>query len=404
MATWTLTARWLFPVAGPPLENGLLTVADDRIAAVQPRGSRHADVDAGNAALLPGFVNAHAHLDLSDLRGKVPPSGAFTDWLRAVIDHRRSATVSDVDAAIRGGLEECLRTGTTLIGDVSAQGSSWPILAAAPLRAVVFHEFLGLTQPRAELAAMVARDWLTKHPPTANCRPALSPHAPYSVRTSLYGALNHMAQEFGTAVMTHLAETREELILLARHDGPFHPFLRDLGVWDETGLVADVSEVWQSCSTGGVPTLLAHGNYLNPADPLPANLSIVYCPRTHAAFGQAPHPFRDFLARGVRVALGTDGLSSNPDLGLLAEARFLRRRYPSFPGAALLRMLTLSGAEALTWQQETGSLEGGKSADVVVLPLPEAEPADPHELIFDSTLPIRSVLWSGRWRSGGNWT
>src|SRR5439155_6487571 len=97
--------------------------------------------------------------------------------------------------------------------------------------------------------------------------------------------------------------------------------------------------------------------------------SVVYCPRTHAAFGHAPHPFREFLARGVRVALGTDGLSSNPDLDILAEARFLHRKHPDLPGATLLRMLTLFGAEALGWAGETGSLEPGKAADLVVLPL-----------------------------------
>ena len=110
--------------------------------------------------------------------------------------------------------------------------------------------------------------------------------------------------------------------------------------------------------------------------------SIVYCPRTHAAFGHPPHPFREFLARGVRVCLGTDSLASNPDLDILAEARFVHRRYPDFPGDALLRMVTLSGAEALGWADEAGSLEPGKSADFVAVPLPDRDAADPHELLF----------------------
>src|SRR5438874_1207738 len=109
MSTWTLTARWIFPVAGLPLEQGVITVEDERIVAVHPRGSRGADVDVGNAALLPGFVNAHTHLDLSDLRGQIPRGGEFTDWLRAVIQHRLKVTPSDTRAAVRAGLNECLR-------------------------------------------------------------------------------------------------------------------------------------------------------------------------------------------------------------------------------------------------------------------------------------------------------
>src|SRR5262249_1272892 len=113
-----------------------------------------------------------------------------------------------------------------------------------------------------------------------------------------------------------------------------------------------------------------------------------------------PHPFRDFLARGVRVALGTDSLASNPDLDMLAEARFVHRRYPDVSGATLLRMATLAGAEALGWADETGSLEPGKSADLVMLPLSGKEEDDPHRLIFDSDVPDRAVLWRGRWTRG----
>src|SRR5258708_11512091 len=130
---WTLTARWVFPVAGPPLPRGTVTIGGDRILAVEPHGERTADLDLGNTALLPGFVNAHTHLDLSGLRGKVPPTADFTAWLRAVIRYRLTATVQDTETATRAGLQECIASGTTLIGDVSAQGLSWPILAAAPV-------------------------------------------------------------------------------------------------------------------------------------------------------------------------------------------------------------------------------------------------------------------------------
>src|SRR5205085_8085675 len=109
--------------------------------------------------------------------------------------------------------------------------------------------------------------------------------------------------------------------------------------------------------------LLIHANYLRTETPIDERATIVYCPRTHAAFGHPPHPFREFLARGVRVALGTDSLASNPDLDLLAEARFVHARHPDVPGATLLRMATLNGAEALSFADVTGSLIPGKSAD-----------------------------------------
>src|SRR5262249_43363592 len=156
----------------------------------------------------------------------------------------------------------------------------------------------------------------------------------------------------GVPFATHLAETAAEGELLAERGGPFVPFLRDLGVWAPDGLAENYQHVLQ-LSSGLNPALIVHGNYLRLAL-FPDNATLVYCPRTHAAFGHTRHPFREFLARGVRIALGTDGLASNPDLDLLAEARFLHAHHPDVPGEILLRMATLSGAEALGWADEAG--------------------------------------------------
>ncbi len=293
-------------------------------------------------------------------------------------------------------MAECIRTGTTLVGDISGDGGSWDVLAEAPLRAVVFRELLGLSADRASAAWERLDGWLASHPGTVMCRPGVSPHAPYSVRSSLFLA----AARRGVPVAVHLAETAEEQELLVPRRGPFVPFLRDLGVWEPDGLADDTAHVLDLLK-GHSPTLLVHGNYLPPDSLIPDNATIVYCPRTHAAFGHSPHPFREFLARGVRVALGTDSLASNPDLDLLAEARFLHSQYPDVPGEVVLRMATLAGAEALGWADDTGSLEPGKSADLVVVPLgasgASATRGDPHRVVLESAASVTRVLCRGRW-------
>jgi aminodeoxyfutalosine deaminase len=388
---WTLTARWVFPVDRAPLERGIVVIAGDKIVAVEPHGRLTPDLDLGDAGVLPGLVNAHTHLDLSGMRGLAPPTPHFTDWLKQVIAYRRLRTPEQVQDDIRTGLAECLRFGTTLLGDISGDGGSWDALTDAPLRAVVFREVLGLSKDRAEGAWERLDRWLASRTGTPTCRPGASPHAPYSVRSSLFFA----AATRGVPVAVHLAETAAEQELLLLRRGPFVPFLRDLGVWDSEGLAPDADHVLRLLN-GLSPTLIVHGNFLSPAAAMPANASIVYCPRTHAAFSHPPHPFRDFLARGVRVAVGTDSLASNPDLDVLAEIRFLHRLYPDVAGAVLLRMATLSGAEALGWADETGSLAPGKSADLVVVPLPDRDD-EPHRLLLGSDLPVRRVLFRGDW-------
>jgi cytosine/adenosine deaminase-related metal-dependent hydrolase len=397
----TLQARYLFPVDGkkPWLEKGCLTIQEDRIVAVEPPGTRQADLDLGNVALLPGFVNAHTHLDLSGMRGLCPPSADFTGWLRGVTGYRQQRTLEQVQEDMRAGLAECQRYGTTLVGDIASQGLSWPQLAEAPLWAVVFLELLGLSQERAKQAYQQARTWLETRKATTTCRPGLSPHAPYSVRAELFSQVSQLLRQHKThgqevPVAIHLAETEEELELLSSKSGPFVDFLVERGVWDPQGLVASPEEILRLFAP--LPgALFIHGNYLDPAKVQGG--TVVYCPRTHAAFGHRPHPVREFLARGARVALGTDSLASNPDLSVLAEARFLWHKHPDLPGETLLRMATLHGAEALGWDRITGSLAPGKSADLVILPLPNEEKDDPHELIFDSAQEVARLMWRGQW-------
>jgi aminodeoxyfutalosine deaminase len=395
---WTLTARWIFPVSGLPLEHGTVTIAGDRITAVNARGECPADVDLGNVAVLPGLVNAHTHLDLTGLRGQAPPSPDFTAWLRQVIAHRRSRTSERVNDDIRAGLAECLRYGTTLLGDISGDGGSWDVLAEAPLRAVVFRELLGLPPNRTTQAITNIREWLATSQANATCRPALSPHAPYSASERLFMVAGRFARFERIPIAVHLAETAAELELLQYRSGPFVAFLEGLGVWAPEELIESTQRVMDLCDQK-IPQLYIHGNYLDPSGRIPRRSTIVYCPRTHAAFGHPPHPFREFLKRGVRVALGTDSLASNPDLDVLAEMRFLHARHPDVPGDVILRMGTLSGAEALGWCDDTGSLTPGKSADLVVLPLPTTAATDPYWPVLQSTLQVSRVLWRGRWVS-----
>jgi cytosine/adenosine deaminase-related metal-dependent hydrolase len=215
------------------------------------------------------------------------------------------------------------------------------------------------------------------------------------VRASLFHQAARLARSAHAPLAVHLAETQAELDLLHHRRGPFVPFLEELGAWAPDGLADSPRRVMQLCDQR-VPKLFVHGNYLAPSARVPRRSTVVYCPRTHAFFGHPPHPFRDLLARGVRVALGTDSLASNPDLDLLAEARFLHRLHPDLPGELLLRLATLAGAEALGWDDEAGSLAPGKSADLVVVPL-SAPTGRPYEGLFASAAPAQRVLSRGRW-------
>lgn len=394
----TITGRWVFPVAGPPIQSGTVTVRGTTIESVNPPGDRTPDVRFDQAAIIPGLANPHTHLDLSHMRGMVAPTGDHIGWLKSIIQYRRAHGSDECVelAAIRHGLAECLDAGTTLIGDITASGHSADELTQALAWSVAFREIIGLTPERASASWQHAKTWFETSSRDDRCRLAFSPHAPYSTRNSLYcnAALAR------SPIATHLAEFMSEEELLLQHRGPFAEFLKELAVFDETGFVKDWNQVLQMYH-GDQPALFVHCNYLPPNSTIPANGFIVYCPRTHAAFGHPRHPYRSFLRTGLRLALATDSLASNPDLDVLNEARFLWAQPHSPDGDLLLRLVTLAGAEALGLNHITGTLEAGKSADLVVVPLPDHENENPYDLLFaqfEAGPYPRKTMWRGAWR------
>jgi cytosine/adenosine deaminase-related metal-dependent hydrolase len=373
----------------------LVMVVGDRIAAVERHGARTAEIDLGNVAIVPGFVNAHTHLDLTGARGLTPPTSDFVGWLRQVIAYRQGRMAEQIQADIQAGIVEAIRHGTTLLGDISADGSSWDLLNAAPLRAVVFREFLGLPRDRHDAVLAAADAWIQTLNESETCRGGLSPHAPYSVSEKAIHDLADLAFMRDAHFAIHLAESAAEIELLAHHTGPFVEFLQELNVWDPAAL-ASRPEVVIATQSPRPHQLLVHANYLSPEVPIPPQGSVVYCPRTHAAFGHPPHPLRQFLARDVGVALGTDSLASNPDLSILSEARFIYSRFPDLPGDLVLWLSTVDGARSLCWADETGCLREDYSADFAVVALPNRDAADPHELLFDSDLPVVATWFRGQ--------
>lgn len=413
--TRTLRARWIFPVEGDPVPDALLAIQGGRIGSIEPAYGRAPDVDLGNAAITPGFVNAHTHLELSSI---VPSAdNAVEDelaWLSRVIEQRRQAEEGTLEASVARNLKASLRAGTTMLGDVSSAGLSWPHVAQAPVRAVVFAELIGLKRERAMETSLHAYQWLSSIKPesmvSACARPGLSPHSPYSTAGWLYSRVAGSQ----VPLSTHLAEMPEELQLLQTKRGRLREFLENLGAWDDDWepIGSRPADYIRKGDLRKADWLVAHGNYLDPADfwqlrpeaaPDGQRVAVAYCPRTASRFGHRSHPFRAMLERGVIVCLGTDSLASSPTLSILDELRFLHRSDPTLSGALLLAMATLFGAWAMRAESVTGSLKTGKSADLAVTALPDRDEEDPYRLLLDSTEPVLATMFEGSFVSGP-WT
>lgn len=405
----TFCARWVFPVDSPPLENGVVGIAEGRIVAVHDRFDPAAK-DLGNVAIIPALVNCHTHLELSDVPEPLAPSLPFANWIRRVVAHRRSRSIS-MAQAVELGRRECTRSGSAWVGDIVQEPSveSRESREIGP-NFVAFRELIGLQQDQVAAQVQVAREALL----SADSRPSsldsrllrgLSPHAPYSVHPDLIRAAVNLAIEFDAPLTIHLAETRAELELLRDGSGEFVEMLQQFGVWTPDAIPRGSRPLDYLRPLAAVPhPLVIHGNYLDREElnflAAHQNIHVVYCPRTHDFFQHETHPWREMISRGISVALGTDSRASNPDLSLWNELQFLHVRHPDFPLAALLRLGTHAGAAALGVDDITGSLASGKLADLAVMSLPNKSGTDPHALLFDPGNRVVSTMICGQRAEG----
>lgn len=398
-----MQARYVFPVAAPPIADGVVVIDGERIvevAAADRVWARVPTEDLGNVAILPGLVNAHTHLEFSDLDKPLGKRGmSFPAWIRAVIAHRQqqspNVAIGRKREAIARGLHESLASGTTTLGEIATAPLAAEPFRQTLMRGVIYLESLGFSDERIAEAMQRSVDFIAGPPVAKHWASGLSPHAPYSTPWQLVAALCGR-----WPVAMHLAESREELELLETHAGPFRQLLDDLGIWRDDAFPRSPGVFWYLQQLARSPhALVVHGNYLSDEEIAfvaqhGQSMSVVYCPRTHAYFQHEPYPLAKLLAAGVNVALGTDSRASNPDLSLLAEMRHVAQHQPIAPDV-VLRLGTIHGALSLGMFAEVGSIESGKRADLAVVALPDGDARDPHDLLFATNLPCRATYWGG---------
>jgi cytosine/adenosine deaminase-related metal-dependent hydrolase len=404
-----LQARHLVTMAGPPLENRWLRIERGRIAAVGRGQAPAAAIDVGDAIILPGFVNAHTHLEFSGLSQPFPPGGGLPAWIERVVAWRRSRrpgadAADEVATAIRTGLHESATAGVTTVGEIATTITPAVLAAyaAGGPRVRVYRESLGLSPAAAAAGcAQLVRDLARVE--RAGLAAGISPHAPYSVAAPLASRVGRLIATHRLPAAMHLAESLEEAELLATGGGPFRDLLESLGAWDRSrppDLVPAAD--WITRLARGPRSLVVHATHIGGDAVALARLArhrdrlgVVICPRTTQALSGTLPPIALLRSAGLRIALGTDGRGSNPDLSLLAECRTLAAAGLVTPREAL-QMATVHAAWGLRLDHVCGRLTPGRAADLVIL-RPPAATTDPCEAALDPATRVVATIRSGRW-------
>jgi 5-methylthioadenosine/S-adenosylhomocysteine deaminase len=365
-----LSADWVLPIEGQPIEAGAVVIEDGRIAAVGTtedlgEGTRHDD-----AVIVPGFVNAHTHLEYAVYGGFGDGLGDFADWITLHIQRKaRIGWEEHVDVA-RLGAAQCLESGVTTVGDCSYSGAGAIACAELGLRATIYLEVFGADPARALEHFAGVRDRVADAF-SNRVRPGVSPHAPYSVSLELYEA----CAELGLPIATHISESPAEVEYLRTGRGAWGGY-KDLLVPSpgKTG-----TQLLAEHDLLGPNVVAAHCVVLDEDEIgllAATGTGVAHCPRSNAALGCGVAPLTELRAAGARVGVGTDSPASAPSFDLFEELRTVllsaRARVvrPDVLSAReALELGTLGSARALGLDAEIGSLVPGKRADLAVVSL-----------------------------------
>ena len=365
--------RALLTMTGESYENGTLFIDAGRIKDISPNFQSDPGpevLDLSDCLILPGFVNAHCHLALSCLRGKLEPKPKFTEWIRDLRLVNSTIPHAERMQEMHRGAKELLRSGVTYLADYLGSVDLLNEFESLAFRQVLFLETLGFRSGESSKIAENIRATLEKNTPQENSRLqlAVSAHAPYSVSPELFQSLQNLSKQFGLRFSCHVAEFAEEVRFLQEGGGEMQTFLEERGVDDPTWKPPGKSPVQYLESLGVLDSMTAvHLNYLDgeELDLLVARrVGAVFCPQSTSWFGRTRYmPVRQMLDKGIAIGLGTDSLASNDNLNFINELKAAEEMLPDVSRQEILHMATAGGADAL--DLNAGRIMPGKSADLV---------------------------------------
>jgi 5-methylthioadenosine/S-adenosylhomocysteine deaminase len=367
-----LSADWVVPVDQPPIPDGAVVVEDGRIADVGLSSELGEGERYPECVILPGFVNAHSHLEYATYAG-FGDGLTFAPWIVLHMERKQRLELADMEAIARLGAAECLHSGITTVGDCSFAGAAATACDEVGLRAIVYLEVFGSDAEQLQ-AAFAANRQRIEGNLSDRVRLGVSPHAPYTCAPDLYRA----CLELELPVATHLNESPDELDWLRDGSGPWEPLAAvippPLG---DTGI-----RVLASHGLLGPELVAAHCVQVEDDEiALLAehDVAVAHCPRSNALLGCGVAPLTALREAGIRVCIATDSPASTPSFDMFDElraaigaARAREQRPDALSAADALELATLGGARALGLDAEIGSLTPGKHADLTVLSLAES--------------------------------
>lgn len=400
-----LTARYVLPVSTPYIENGAVLVRDDKVVEVGDavelkRRYPEEDVrDFGMAAIMPGFVDCHSHLEYAIMRGLLNDA-PYAEWKAFVLEKEGLLTEQDwIDSAVLGAYE-AVSAGITTVADVTATGASLPAAERLGLRGIIYREVGAASRDQVGPAMQAAVDQIATWRSTSTSgrfRFGIGPDSLYTCHPQILKEVAVYATEENVPVAIHLAGSQEECDFIRYGSSPF-----SIASDSQTHRAFAPHQSVELLPAGCSPVQYAlNWDILSAPEVLAIhcvkvdgrdieilrdyNVNVAVCPRANAKLGMGVAPIVQMQRAGITVGLGTDSPAAADSIDPIEEMRFtmlalraINGKDGFIQGPDMIRMATLDSARALGMDDIVGSLDPGKQADIVAIDLSDSRQAPTH--------------------------
>ncbi len=382
-------AGWVMSRPDHIIENGYVRIENGMIAEVAavpyPNDSKFSIIDHGDGVLMPGLFNAHLHLELSALKGKIAFKEGFRSWVRQLLKQRENTGEKTLRQNAEKALKTMIDSGTLFGAEISTLGITADIVKNSTLKGIWFKELLGSADsmdsfsPENFLNANDSGDseifsGSNKDPVFKDFYLSLAGHAPHTSSPLLLKKIKKILTLKNLAFSIHCAESDDESEFLKHAKGPWADFLKERNIDFSSWPIPAASPVEYLFKLGLLDpfTILVHLLNINEKDfeiIADSGAKPVLCPRSNMNLHAKLPDIPKFLKMGLKPALGTDSLASCDSLSMFDEMAFVAEHFPDIAPGDIIEMSTINGAYALGMEKIAGSLEKGKTAGFIYLPL-----------------------------------
>jgi len=381
--------------SGIVIKNGIV-VSVGPIPNILKKFPGHQVIHLERSVLIPGLINVHTHLELPPLLETIR-SKAFPDWVLNLINAKRELALDDYKTAAEKNITDIIQTGTTTVAEICTHNVSPTILKNGGLRSTIFHEVISM-DPLSPLPGLSTR--LSR--PSALIRAGLSPHAPHTVSEKALLEIKKFALHKKIGLCMHVAESKDEIRLLQRKKSGFEKLYRIAG-WNMSWAPLAESPLVYLNKLGLLnPRFLAvHAVQATDKDIeiiRKSGTPIAHCPRSNRETGAGRMRLKEFLDVGITVGLGTDSLASSPSLSMWDEMRYALKihKKDGITARDIFLLATIGGAKALGLDKEVGTLDHGKRADIIAVPLPTKDTGDIYSDLLRETKSCIMTMVNGK--------